>query len=154
MIWSPTDGLRFNGNSIIDLLNPYVSPYKSTEYTVTIISVDGCSATDRVLVRVDDEPNIYIPNAFSPWNNDNQNDIVFVFANVGQVPNVRKFYIFDRWGEMVFIKENFLPNDPDFGWDGRFRGVLQNPAVFVYYAEFDIIDGTVRTKQGDITLVR
>lgn len=154
VIWSPTDGLRFNGNSIIDLLNPYVSPYKSTEYTVTIISVDGCSATDRVLVRVDDEPNIYIPNAFSPWNNDNQNDIVFVFANVGQVPNVRKFYIFDRWGEMVFIKENFLPNDPDFGWDGRFRGVLQNPAVFVYYAEFDIIDGTVRTKQGDITLVR
>lgn len=154
VIWSPMEGLRFNGNSIIDLLNPYVSPYESKVYTVTIISVDGCTATDQVFVRVDDEPNIYIPNAFSPWNNDNQNDIVFVFANVGQVPNVRKFYIFDRWGDMVFIKENFLPNDPDFGWDGRFRGVLQNPAVFVYYAEFDIIDGTVITKQGDITLVR
>lgn len=154
IIWTPVEGLRFEGNSILQLLNPIVSPYKSTEYTVTVVSVDGCTASDRVLVRVDDEPNVYIPNAFSPWNNDNRNDIVFIFANPDQVPNVRKFYIFDRWGEMVFEAENFTPNDPDFGWDGRFRGVLLDPAVFVYYAEIDIIDGRVWVKYGDITLVK
>ncbi len=154
VIWTPLEGLDFEGNSILQLLNPTIRPYKSTEYTVTIISVDGCSATDRVLVNVDDEPHIYIPNAFSPWNSDNQNDIVFIFANIDQVPKIRKFYIFDRWGEMVFEAENFSPNDPDFGWDGRFRGKLLDPAVFVYYAEIEIIDGRITLKYGDITLVK
>lgn len=154
VIWSPTIGLSFEGNSILDLLNPIVKPFKSTEYTVTLISVDGCSASDRVLVTVDDEPNIYIPNAFSPWNNDNKNDEVFVLANSGQVTRIRRFSIYDRWGELVYQAENFQPNDPTFGWDGRYRGKMMNPGVFVYEAEVDIIDGSVVVKRGDVTLVR
>ena len=152
--WTPTEGLYFQSYSIFDLLNPLVRPYKSTEYTVTVTSIDGCSASDRVLVRVDDEPRVYIPNAFSPWNNDNQNDIVFVSANVGQVTRIRRFSIYDRWGELVYQAENFQPNDPTFGWDGWYRGKLMDPAVFVYEAEIDIIDGRVIVKSGDITLVR
>ncbi|HOY06432.1 MAG TPA: choice-of-anchor L domain-containing protein [Saprospiraceae bacterium] len=154
VIWTPMEGLIFDGTGILDLLNPTLKPNRSTEYIVTIISVDGCMASDSVLVRVDDEPHIYIPNAFSPWNDDNQNDIVLVFASPTQVLNVRKFYIFDRWGDMVFERENFPPNDPQFGWNGRIKGKLMDPAVFVYYAVVDIIDGRIVVKMGDITLVK
>ena len=35
----------------------------------------------------------------------------------------------------------FPPNDPLFGWDGRFKGQKMNAGVFVYFAEVQFIDG-------------
>ncbi|MBV6439838.1 MAG: hypothetical protein DYG98_22130 [Haliscomenobacteraceae bacterium CHB4] len=154
VIWSPLDGLTFEGNTVLDLLNPTAKPFKPTEYKVTVISGDGCQATDRVLIRVDNVPHIYIPNAFSPWNEDGDNDVVYIFADEDQVVRINSFQIFDRWGAMLFQQQNFKPNDPAYGWDGRYRNKLQTPAVFVYYAEIELIDGRVLLYKGDITLVR
>lgn len=154
VIWTPMDGLTFEGTSITDLLNPTAKPFKPTEYKVTIISGDGCEASDRVLIRVDNEPHIYIPNVFSPWKEDGENDIVYIFADGNQVRQIRSFQIFDRWGEQVFFQQNFQPNDPNYGWNGRLRGKLQTPAVFVYFAEIDLIDGRTVLYKGDITLLR
>jgi len=154
IVWTPLEGLTFDGTSIQNLLNPTAMPLKTTEYTVTIISTDGCQATDRVLIRVDTRPHIYIPNAFSPWNEDGENDIFMIFADGPQIDKVDIFQIFDRWGEMIFTDEGFQPNDPAHGWDGRHRGQLMTPAVFVYYAEIRLIDGRVLLFKGDVTLVR
>ncbi len=153
VLWSPTEGLIFTGTDIFSLLKPIAAPSRPTQYTVTVVSKDGCEASDRVLIRVDDEPHIYIPNAFSPWH-EGENDIVLIFAKSNQVRQVNSFQIFDRWGTMVFQARNFQPNDPKYGWDGRFRGKLENPAVFVYYAEIELIDGRRLLYKGDITLVR
>lgn len=152
--WTPQDGLTFESNSIPDMLTPVAMPLKTTEYTVTIVSTDGCQATDRVLIRVDNRPHIYIPNAFSPWKEDGENDVFMIFADGDQIDKVDNFQIFDRWGDMVFFDENFQPNDPSHGWDGRHKGELMVPAVFVYYAEIRLIDGRVLLYKGDVTLVR
>ncbi len=154
VIWTPLYGLTFDSYTIPDLLTPTAKPFKPTEYKVTVISGDGCEASDRVLVRVDNEPHIYIPNAFSPWKEDGDNDVVYIFADEGQVRQIQSFQIFDRWGEQVFLQQNFQPNDPAYGWDGRLRGKLQTPAVFVYYAEIELVDGRVLLFKGDVTLVR
>jgi hypothetical protein len=154
VIWTPLTGLTFNGNTISDLLNPMAKPFKPIEYKVTVVSGDGCEATDRVIIRVDNEPHIYIPNAFSPWNEDGDNDVVYIFADVDQVVKIKSFQIFDRWGAMVFQQTDFQPNDPAYGWDGRHQGKLQTPAVFVYYAEIELIDGRTILYKGDITIVR
>ncbi|HRI58272.1 MAG TPA: gliding motility-associated C-terminal domain-containing protein, partial [Saprospiraceae bacterium] len=154
VIWTPIDGLTFESTSILDLLNPSAKPFKPTEYKVTVISGDGCEATDRVLIRVDNQPHIYVPNVFSPWNEDGENDVVYIFADDNQVVQINSFQIFDRWGAMLFQQQNFQPNDPAFGWNGRYREKLQTPAVFVYYAEIELIDGRVLLYKGDITLVR
>ena len=61
---------------------------------------------------------------------------------------------FDRWGDLIFTADNFLPNDPSFGWNGAFRGEQLNAGVFVYYAEVLFEDGEVVSYQGDITLIR
>ncbi len=157
VIWTPTTGLTFSGHSVFDLLRPNAKPFVPTEYTVTIISNDGCEASARVLVRVDTDPHIYIPNAFSPWDTDGDggdNDIVYISADQLQVTNIHLFRIYDRWGEMVFEDHDFLPNDPKHGWDGNSRGKLMSPAVFVYVAEIDLIDGRRILFKGDVTLVR
>jgi hypothetical protein len=154
IIWTPLEGLTFLGTDVFSMLKPIAMPFKPTEYTVTIVSKDGCRATDRVLIRVDNEPHIYIPNAFSPWHENGENDIVLIFAKGSQIVQVNSFQIFDRWGTMVFQRRNFQPNDPRFGWDGYFNGKLMNPAVFVYYAEIELIDGRRLLYKGDITLVR
>ena len=154
VIWTPLEGLTFNGTDILSLLKPIAKPFKPTEYTVLVISKDGCRASDRVLINVDNEPHIYIPNAFSPWDEDGENDDIFIFADGDQILQIRSFQIFDRWGTMVFRDTNFQPNDRKHGWDGYHHGKLMTPAVFVYYAEIDLIDGRTLLYKGDITLVR
>lgn len=154
IIWEPMDGLYFSGNDLLSLLRPGVRPLRSTEYKVTLISGEGCKADDRVIVRVDTEPKIYVPNAFSPWDNDGENDRVLIFADGNQVLEIKAFRIFDRWGSMVFEDYNFQPNDPAHGWDGFNKGKLLPPAVFVYTAEALMIDGRIILLKGDITIVR
>ena len=154
VIWQPLDGLTFSGTDILSLLHPTAKPFKPTEYTVRVVSKDECEATDRILIRVDNEPHIYIPNAFSPWDVNNDNDIVLIFADGDQIVKVNNFQIFDRWGAMVFYDHDFQPNDPDHGWNGYHQGKLMVPAVFVYYAEILLIDGRTLLYKGDITLVR
>lgn len=153
IVWTPLEGLIFANYTIPGLLNPTIASVRPTQYTVTLYSVDGCNAQDRILVRVDNEPNIYIPNVFSPDQNG-ENDIVYIFAKDSQVRQIKSFAIFDRWGERVFEDFNFQPNDPAHGWDGNFRGDLLNPAVFVYVAEIELIDGRLLLYKGDVTLVR
>lgn len=155
VVWTPLDGLSFKDTTnVLNLLSPTAKPLHTTEYLVTVVSKDGCQATDRVLIRVDTRPHIYIPNAFSPWKEDGDNDIFLIFADGDQIQQVDKFQIFDRWGDMVFTDANFQPNDPKHGWDGRHRGQLLDPAVFVYYAEIRLIDGRVLLFKGDVTIVR
>ena len=154
VIWTPLDGLTFLSSSIPDLLSPWAKPYKSTEYWVEIVSKDGCEAQDRVLILVDNQPHIYIPNVFSPRKEDGENDVFHIFADNKQILQVDNFQVFDRWGEMLFTDGGFMPNDPAHGWTGRFRGKMMDPAVFVYYAEIRLIDGRVLLFKGDVTLVQ
>ncbi len=148
IIWSPTDGL-----SCTDCLNPSAQPDETTYYFVTIRTKDGCEADAKVLVVVDKQAAIYVPNAFSP-NGDGNNDLFMIFAGPNQVEKVRNFLVFNRWGETVFEYHNFDPNNPAYGWDGTFRGQPLNPAVFAWYAEIEFKDGRVELFEGDVQLVR
>ena len=133
-------------------LNPQIKPVHTTVYELHIVDENGCTTTDLMTVFVRKERLVYIPNAFSP-NDDGINDVFMIFAGQG-VAEVKVLHIFDRWGETLFTYRNFQPNDPDFGWDGRLRGELMQPAVFVYYAEIEFEDGGVELFKGSLTLVR
>jgi gliding motility-associated-like protein len=154
VIWTPLDGLSFEGTSIQQLLNPTAMPFKTTEYTVTIITPEGCQAIARTTIRVDREVNIYVPNVIWPEEPDGDNTTFQIFARDESVANIRKLQIFDRWGNMMFENRNFSPNDLSNGWDGQFRGTPVNPAVFVWWAEVELIDGRALLLKGDVTVVR
>lgn len=150
IIWSPTEGL-----SCTDCLNPKVDTLlHEIQYTVTIINHNGCQSTDQIMLRVDKTREVFIPNAFSPHNNDGQNDRFMIFANNDKIRQVNTFQVYDRWGEQIFLAENFLPNDPTYGWDGKLDDEPLNPAVFVYWAEIEFIDGVKIIYKGDVTLMQ
>jgi hypothetical protein len=55
---------------------------------------------------------------------------------------------------MVFENRNFQPNNPQIGWDGRDRGKVVSPGVFVWEAAVVFPDGAVEILSGDVTILR
>ncbi|MCB0567320.1 MAG: gliding motility-associated C-terminal domain-containing protein [Phaeodactylibacter sp.] len=136
-----------------DCPNPIASPLQTTDYRVRIRTINGCEDIAQIRIYVDRRNDVYIPNAFSP-NTDGANDIFYIFARTESVKQINSFQIFSRWGEAVFEAYHFQPNDPKYGWNGRFRGELFNAAVFVYVAEIEFVDGQIQLFKGSVTLTR
>jgi len=124
----------------------------TTFYKLVAADTSGCTDVAFFRIYVDKEPHVYIPNIFTP-NNDGENDLFTIFGDLNQVVKIKSFQIYSRWGEQVFEQYNFVP-DGKTGWDGRHRGNELNPAVFVWYAEVEFIDGNVVLYKGDVTLSR
>jgi len=154
VIWTPTEGLSFDGTSIADQLSPTARPFKTTEYTVTIVTPEGCLSTAKTIIKVDREVNIYVPNVIWPEEPDGDNTTFQIFARDESVANIRTLQIFDRWGTLMFENKNFKPNDLSNGWSGDYRGDPVNPAVFVWWAEVELVDGRKLLLKGDVTVVR
>jgi gliding motility-associated-like protein len=149
IIWSPTTGL-----DLTDPLRPRIDTIlEMAVYTVTVINNNGCSATDQIVLRVAKDKDIFIPNVFTPGNGDGVNDFLNVFGNTKRINQINSFQVYNRWGEMVYQRANFQPNNPSEGWDGTFRGELVNPAVFIYWAEVEFIDGSTKIFKGDVTVM-
>jgi gliding motility-associated-like protein len=148
IIWSPAETL-----SCTNCLTPVAFPLVTTDYQVQVIDINGCAAQTIQRVNVDRRPNVYVPNVFSP-NGDGNNDIFMIFSNFKSVAQVNTFRIYNRWGEPVYEAFGFPTNNAAYGWDGLHRGKPANAAVFVWYAEVEMIDGRVILYKGDVALVR
>jgi gliding motility-associated-like protein len=141
-IWEPSNLVEGIGDQVTS------RPQATTTYFVTI--TDGeCIREDSVRVVVVDfvcgPPSIYVPNAFTP-NKDSNNERVFVRGiNLTRVD----FKIYNRWGELVFET-----TDIDRGWDGTFREKEVDPAVYVYYLEAECVGGQTYIEKGNITVIR
>ena len=145
--WTPSAGLSCN-----NCQNPTITAPKTTTYTIKGTDIQGCSDSVSFTIKIDKNLNTFIPNAFSP-DGDRNNDILMIYS-AGEVEQVRAFRIFDRWGNMVFTQENFAPNFSAYGWDGTFQGQAMNTGVFLYYAELELINGQTKILTGDVTLFR
>jgi gliding motility-associated-like protein len=135
--------------SIIDpVYNPLVSPEETTTYTVTVTDENGCTGTASITVTVMnpfcDERDIFLPNAFTP-NGDGENDILYVRSNF--VTSL-DWHIYNRWGQEVFSSNN-ISN----GWNGTFNGEQLAPDVYGYYFNATCPNGKTYKKQGNITLL-
>ncbi len=140
-MWSPPHGL-----SDAYIADPMASPKRSQTYILTGIS-DGCFAYDTITVHVDLKGHLFIPNAFTP-NGDGQND-VFRIANL-KFQKVVEFRVLNRWGKEVFKAEDgALPE-----WDGTWNGLPQPMDTYYYLIRISYPDGTMETHTGDVILVR
>ena len=94
---------------------------------------------------------MFIPNTFTP-DGDGLNDILMVRGK--GIVSVKYFRIFNRWGELVFERTNFAPNNISFGWNGKVKGIVGPPDVFVYTAEVICENGTVYTYKGNTSIIK
>ena len=62
--------------------------------------------------------------------------------------------IFDRWGKMIFEQNNFVPNEPNTGWDGTMDGEYLITGSFVYNIDVLFLDNETINYQGVVTLIR
>jgi gliding motility-associated-like protein len=145
-----TDPLE-NSLSCFTCPNPWARPLFDVQYTLAGFDGFGCADADSLQITVNKERTIYIPNVFTP-NNDDINDMFYIQGRGFGL--VRQFKIYDRWGREVFSAQKGNINDPSVGWDGRAGTDFYNNAVFVYFAEIEYLDGVVEMYSGDITLAR
>lgn len=149
IIWTPLDYLQCIAS---DCSSVEVNPVTTTTYTLTAIDINGCKGTDDVVVKVKNIRNVYFANIFSP-NKDGENDYFQAVIGPG-VERILSFNIFDRWGNLIFSKTNYIPDPAGTdGWDGTRDGLKLDPAVFVYTAKALFIDGKVIDYSGSVTLI-
>jgi gliding motility-associated-like protein len=109
---------------------------------------------ERDQIRVETQPcdELFFPNIFSP-NGDGVNDKWYPF-NKGDVREIQRLAIFSRWGELVFEKRSFPPNDPSFGWDGKYKNQPLPPGLFVWQSQLIDSNGQAFFLSGTIQLIR
>lgn len=132
------------------------TPSNFTVFEVIVTDQNGCTAKDDIIVDIKATRNVYVPNVFNP-SAQPPNDKFIPLTGFG-VEEIEIFRIFDRWGNLVFEKENLsAPTNIDDGWDGR-RGNGPNsnlvPGVYVYTAQIRFVDGVSLTYSGEVTLIR
>ncbi len=72
----------------------------------------------------------YVPNAFTPDNDEFNQGFVPVFSS-GFDPYNFNMLIFDRWGEIIFESNNSAA-----GWDGTYMGKPVKEGVYTWKIEF------------------
>jgi gliding motility-associated-like protein len=124
-----------------------VQPLSSVCYEITLEDKNGCYPKEiKPCITIDERYSMDVPKAFTP-NDDNINDVIFV-RGFG-IKELYEFAIFNRWGEEVFIS-----NDIRFGWDGQYKGKVQNDETFVYRAKVLFWNGETAAKTGYITILK
>lgn len=146
--WTPDQQLN-----CFDCLNPEITPLEENTYILRITDIFGCTDQTEIKIKIKEELDIYIPNAFSP-NGDQVNDRFIPFANNYQITRILQFQVFDRWGGQIFAQEDIPTNDDSYGWDGKARGQLMDVGVYTYFVEFELRSGKTERIGGHVVLMR
>ena len=143
VIWSPQIGLSCNE------CNPTVVTAPSTlEYRAVITDENGCVEFDTVRITVQALYDFFLPNAFTP-NSDGNNDFWEAFGDKSGWAQVN-VQVFNRAGEKVFESR-----DPNFAWDGTYKGEAAPSGVYVYTMKLTFINSHVEKDfKGSITLFK
>lgn len=139
--WNPTNYISYSQSN-----DGLATPLSDITYYVTGVSLlQGCPQTDSFRVTVI-EQDVFVPSAFSP-NGDGINDIFHVTAR--KLITLQEFKIMNRWGQQIFETR-----DISKGWDGNFKGKMQDPGVYYYMIKVASPTGKTQFLKGDITLIR
>lgn len=141
-LWSPETGLSDPMSPNPSLLNA-----EREVYYLEVQDRNGCFNTDSVVVNADCYAYIYAPSAFTPGDNELNDEFKLEHYRVVE-PHLQ---IFDRWGHLVFET-----HDLDEGWDGsQYNTItLSLSAVYFWVLTYKTEDAVKESAQGTVTLIR
>ncbi len=145
--WSPATGLACADCPTVEL-----QPEQGQIFQLLAVDSAGCRAMAQVAAPGGEIYHLYAPNVFSP--NDNGYNDHFTLYGSRCARLIRKFGIYDRWGGLVFYKENLPLGDEPQGWDGYARSQLATPGVYAWWAEVELHSGRRVNLKGSVTAVR
>jgi gliding motility-associated-like protein len=137
-VWSPAEFL-----SCVSCDNPVASPDQNYIYTVSYTDENGCTASD--IVNIYYKPIIYIPNTFTPNDDELNQGFRVVIGNIKSF----ELLIFNRWGELIFTM-----NDESDYWDGTYEGLKCQDGTYVWTIKYyDFLDKEYE-QTGHVNLLR
>ena len=146
----------FGDNSLISTQTSPTHIFPSAEagtYQVTLIAINefGCRDTSYATVIIEDQLIYYVPNAFTP-DDDQFNPVFKPVFTTGFDPYDYTLLIFNRWGEVIFES-----HDAKVGWNGTYGegGSLVPDGSYTWKIDFK----TTKTDErkmiiGNVTLIR
>lgn len=133
-------------------LNPvhYYDTEDAKTYFTRLIVKNQYGCTDTMFKQVDIGPEfiIYVPNAFSPLNEDGIND---VFKPVAMGVAKYEMWVLNRWGTTIFYSDEI-----EKGWNGKVQG-QENTAkqeVYVWKVKLKDVLGKDHEYVGHVTLLK
>jgi hypothetical protein len=142
IVWIQSAGLDCD-----NCLNPIASLNSSQTFDYIAFDLSGCEVTGTVVVTIEENKALYIPNIFNPLSEIPGNNVFSVFT-----PSPSKGYtmsIYDRWGSILFHQDNLQTNESS-GWNGRSRGKLVQSGVYTYRV---LIEGSTDPILGTVTVI-
>ncbi len=140
-LWSPSTGLSHPESQFTE-----AAPEESTTYTMTLTDANGCKSSRDLTVTVLELLDIFLPNAFSP-NGDGNNDVLIPISR--GLAQLDEFSIYNRWGEMLFSTTRL-----EEGWDGTYLGVEQEVGTYLAVLRAQSLTGRALQKNQAVQLVR
>ncbi len=140
--WTNSEGL-----SCINCSYPTVNPLDEITYNVVMEDILGCFSAEGIFhISIYPETFVELPTTFTP-NGDGINDIIFVKG--WGIKDLLYFQVYDRWGELIFESTEL-----SIGWDGYYKGLLQNNGTYVYKVKVLTYRNEEIEKNGHINLMR
>ena len=131
--------------------NPNYSYADTGSYIVELIvsNTFGCADTAYNRIIIDPILTCYIPNAFSPDGNGENDEFKMHGTNI-QADGFTML-IFDRWGERIFST-----SDLEQGWNGKRGNTGEDEELGVYVYKINLKDwkGLAHEYIGHVTLIR
>ena len=147
LTWSPTPPCADPGCT-----SNCIQPLTPVTYQLTATDSSGCVVRDELRITVSNQNRVYAPNVFQPGASE-PNNRFFLSTDAG-VSLVRRVFVSDRWGEVLFEARDMPPSQPDAGWDGTWRGKTVLPGTYLFWSELERLDGSRFHLSGTVTVVR
>lgn len=139
--WAPSYGLN---NSQIK--NPVATLDRDFSYNLLATSINGCTATAKINIKIFTRPDVFVPGAFTPDGNS-LNDIFK--PSLSDIKILKLFAVYNRYGELVY-----RTSTPNAGWDGTIKGKKQNAGTYIWFVEAVDYMGRIISKNGTVLLIR
>ena len=118
--------------------------------TLDVTSIFGC--TDQISKTVEVKPDFFfaMPNTFTP-EGDGLNDVFIPGSTVGAIDKNYSFYVYDRWGEIIFEA-----HDLESGWNGTVRNgkeIVQS-GTYVWKISVSDTEGNMHNYTGHVNVLK
>jgi gliding motility-associated-like protein len=139
-------------DSFSTLTNPIWNYTDPGTYNIMLIATNqwGCADTTYNTVIVNPDVALYVPNAFSPGDDNGINDVFTPYLSGTDVSSF-KMEIYDRWGEQIYATQDITK-----GWNGRKNnsGELVQIDVYVWKIYYKNDENKSVSKIGHVTILK
>jgi hypothetical protein len=144
--WIPSDFLDCDSCPVATSL-----PEEDITYLIQVTTSNGCTAEDQITLRLKKSFNIEIPNVIAIQSTNNGS---FEIADYPFIKQIKSYAIYDRWGNLMYKANKFTTSQKEYFWDGSFKGESVVSGVYVYVISLELLDNSIRTLKGDLTVLK